>query len=60
MELIVTTQEMKLAEINYWLAYYTLQLATEVMSERDTKWAEERLAIFTAARIELAAQPVTC
>lgn len=56
----LTPEQLKLAEIEYWLAHYTLQLATQHMSERDTKWTEERLATFTAARLELTAQPVTC
>ena len=56
--LSLTPEQHRLVQVEYWIAHYTLQLATTEMSERDTKWTEERLATFTAARLELASQPV--
>jgi hypothetical protein len=54
----LSSKEIERISIEYWISYYTLQLATTEMSERDTAWTEQRLATFTAARLELTAQPV--
>jgi hypothetical protein len=47
------------AQIEYWIGHYTTRLANEVMSERDMKWCEERLATMVAARMGAVADEVS-